>query len=65
MEFSCPQDYLQLVPYELEEPFTVQEFGKVVHIKKELAGQVCHILNYLDVIEQDGKGNAYLYRVKE
>lgn len=66
MEFSCVQDYMQLIPLELEEPFTVQAFGKAVHIKKELAGMVCHILNYLEIIEQDGKkGNAYLYRVKE
>lgn len=66
MEFTCPQDYLQLVPYELKEPFTVQDFGKAVHIRKELAGTVCHILNYLEVIEKDGKkGNAYLYRVRE
>lgn len=66
MEFACPRDYLQLVPYELEEPFTAAAFGKAVHIRKELAGTVCHILNYLEVIEKDGKkGNAYLYRVKE
>lgn len=66
MEFACPQDYLQLIPYELEEPFTAQSFGKAVRARKDLAGIVCHILNYLGVIEQDGKkGNAFLYRVKE
>lgn len=66
MEFSCPQDYMQLIPYELEEPFTAAGFGKAVHIRKELAGTVLHILRYLEVVEQDGKkGNAYLYRVRE
>lgn len=66
MEFSCPQDYLQLVPYDLEEPFTAADFGKAVRVRKELAGIVCHILNFMGTIEQDGKkGNAYLYRVKE
>lgn len=66
VEFTCPQDYLQLIPYEIKEPFSVAEFGKAVHIRKELAGTVLHILNYLEVIEQDGKkGNAYLYRVKD
>lgn len=63
---DCPQDYMQLVPYELEEPFTAAQFGKAAHIRKELAGTVCHILHYLDVIERDGKkGNAYLYKVRE
>lgn len=66
MEFTCPQDYLQLIPYELEEPFTAADFGRAVHIRKELAGTVIHILHYVEVIERDGKkGNAYLYRVKE
>lgn len=66
MEFGCIQDYVQLLPYELEEPFTAQSFGRAVRIKKELAGVVCHVLHYLGVIEQAGKkGNAYLYRVKE
>ena len=63
---DCPQDYMQLVPYELEEPFTAAQFGKAAHIRRELAGTVCHILCYLDVIERDGKkGNAYLYKVRE
>lgn len=66
VEFTCPQDYLQLVPYELQEPFTVAEFAREVHIRKELAGVVVHILHYLEVLEKDGKrGNAFLYRVKE
>ncbi len=66
MEFVCPQDYLQLLPYELAEPFTVMDFGKQVHIGKQLAGIVLHILHYVGVVERDGKrGNAYLYRVRE
>lgn len=66
IEFTCPQDYLQLIPYELQEPFTVTEFARQVHIRKELAGIVVHILYYMEVIEREGKrGNAFLYRVKE
>jgi len=66
VEFCCPQDYLQLIPYELQEPFTVASFAKAVHIRRELAQTVVHILHYLDVIEQTGKrGRAYLYTVKE
>jgi len=66
VEFTCPKDYLQLIPYELEEPFTTAVFAKSVHIRRELAQTVLHILHYLEVIEQVGKkGNSYLYRVKE
>ena len=66
VEFTCPQDYLQLIPYELEEPFSVAAFAKAVHIRRELAQTVVHILHYLEVIEQVGKqGRAYLYKVKE
>lgn len=64
--FERVEDYLQLVPYELEEPFTAAEFAKNVKIRKEEAGRVLHILNYLQVIRQEGKkGKAYLYRVNE
>lgn len=60
------EDYLQLIPYELEEPFTSAEFAKAVKIKKEEAGRVLHILNYLRVIEKVGnKGRSYAYRVSE
>ena len=66
MEFTCTQDYVQLIPYDLPEPFTSAQLGKAVHIRKEQAGIVCNILHDLGVIERDGKkGNAYLYRVVE
>ena len=66
VEFTCAQDYVQLIPYDLPEPFTSAQLGKAVHIRKEQAGIVCNILHDLGVIERDGKkGNAYLYRVVE
>lgn len=66
VEFTCPQDYMQLIPYDIKEPFTSAEFAKAVKIRRELAQTVLHILNYLEVIEQDGKnGRSYQYRVKE
>lgn len=66
IRFERVEDYLQLIPYDIEEPFTVQEFAKAVKIRKEEAGRVLHILKYLDVIEQCGKkGRAYAYRVNE
>ncbi len=63
---DCRQDYLQLLPYGLEEPFTFREFASQVHIRPSLAQIVLHIMNYLGVVERVGKkGNAYLYRVME
>lgn len=60
------EDYMQLIPYELEEPFTVAEFAKAVKIKNHEAQTVLHILNYLEIIKRCGKkGRAYAYTVKE
>lgn len=64
VEIEEIRDYLQFVPYELEEPFTVKEFSRAAHIPVDLGRVTCHILNYLGVICQVGKtGNAYLYQV--
>lgn len=66
VEFTCPQDYMQLIPYDIKEPFTSAEFAKAVKIRRELAQTVLHILNYMEVIEQDGKnGRSFQYRIKE
>ena len=66
IRFERIEDYVQLIPYELSEPFTVSEFAKAVKIKKAEAGKVLHILHYLTVITHCGKkGNAYLYRVDD
>ena len=66
VEINCIEDYMQFVPYELEEEFTVKEFAKAAHIPAKLAGIVVNILHYMDALERTGKrGNAYLYEVKE
>ena len=66
IRFDRIEDYMQLVPYDLEEPFTVTEFAKAVKIQKEEAQRVLHILNYLDILEQKGKkGRSYAYYVKD
>lgn len=66
IRFDRVEDYMQLIPYGLEEPFTVPEFARAVGIRKEEAGTVIHILNYLHLIRQCGKkGRAYTYRVSE
>ena len=64
--FERWEDYVQLIPYELEEPFTAAEFAGAVKIKKEEAGRVLHILHYLDILTRCGKkGRAYAYLVNE
>jgi len=60
------RDYLQFVPYDLEEPFTSEQFAKAAHIRKPLAQTVLNILTYVECVERVGKeGNSYLYKVKE
>ena len=62
IELDCPQDYMQFVPYELQERFTVKDFAKAAHISVGLAQIVLHILNYLEIVQRVGrKGKAYLY----
>lgn len=65
VKIDCLQDYMQFVPYELEEPFTVKTFAKAAKIKVGRAQVVVNILFYVGAIERVGKeGNAYLYCVK-
>ena len=61
-----PEDYLQFVPIELEENFTVKDFAKAAHIPQNLAGTVLNILYYMNTVERTGKnGKAFLYKVVE
>ncbi len=66
VELGCVQDYVQFVPYELEEPFTGKEFAKAAHTPVSLGRSAVHVLAYLGVIEKVGtRGREYLYRVSE
>lgn len=66
IRFDRIEDYMQLIPYELKDPFTVPEFAKATGIRKQEAQTVVHILNYLKIIERCGKkGRAYAYQVME
>lgn len=66
IDITCPKDYLQFVPFDLPEPFSVKDFAKAVHIPIHKARTVVHILAYVGVITQVGKkGNALLYEVVE
>ena len=60
------EDYMQFIPYELEDHFTSKNFGQAAHIPRELATVVLNILDYMEVVERIGRdGNGYLYRVRK
>lgn len=59
-----PEDFIQVIPYELEDTFTVKEFAKAAKIHKELASVTVHILYSMQLIQRIGKkGREYLYEV--
>lgn len=58
------EDYMQFVPYDLEEEFTSKEFAKTAHIPVRLAQTVLNILYDLGTVTRTGKkGREYLYTV--
>lgn len=66
VEINCIADYMQFVPYELPEEFTVKQFAKAAHITTSLASVTLNILYHVGTVERVGKqGNAYVYCVKE
>lgn len=66
VEINCLEDYMQFVPYELPEEFTVKQFAKAAHITASLASVTLNILYHVGTVERVGKqGNAYVYSVRE
>ena len=62
--FECPEDYLQLLPSELPEEFTVSD-AQAYGMKQDQASLIVSFLSKIGVIERIGKrGKAYLYRMK-
>ena len=60
------EDYMQLIPYDIVEPFTVKDFAKEAKIPARLAGTILLILTDLKLVTRVGKtGNSYLYEVNE
>ena len=58
------EDYMQFVPYQLEDSFTSREFAKAAHIPLSLAQTVLHILYHVGIVTRVGKkGREYLYTV--
>lgn len=57
-----PDDFRELVPDELCQPFTVKMFQKATKLSPGKAGTAVNVLAYLKVIKKVGKEkNAYLY----
>lgn len=64
LDITCIKDYVQFVPYQLPEQFTVKEFARTARIPDRLAQLVLYLLNYLEIVKRIGKkGNAFLYEV--
>ena len=66
VDVTCLQDYMQFVPYDLPEEFSVKEFAKAAHIRADLATTVVNILYHVGAIDRIGKkGRAFVYSVME
>lgn len=62
--FERREDFVQVIPYELEEPFTVKDFAKAAKIRKDLAQVTLHILYHMQLVGRIGRqGREYLYEV--
>jgi len=58
------EDYMQLIPEDLERPFTVKDFSKAVHVNQRVTQITLHILHHIGVVNRVGKkGNSFLYDV--
>ncbi len=66
IHISRREDYMQLIPYEIREPFTSKDFAKEAKIPVRLAGTILLILTDLALVTRVGKkGNSYLYRIND
>ena len=64
IRFDRPEDFVQVIPYELEEEFTVKEFAQAAKIHRDLAQVTVHILHSMKLVGRTGKrGREYLYEV--
>ena len=60
------EDYMQLIPFELPEPFTVKEFAKQVKADTGVVGVFLLMMTELGIVNRVGKrGNSILYEVNE
>jgi hypothetical protein len=64
--FERKEDFVQIIPYDLNESFTVKEFAAAAGIHRDLAQVTLHILYHMQIVERiDKRGREYLYTVLE
>ncbi|MBD5520489.1 MAG: hypothetical protein HDR03_04590 [Lachnospiraceae bacterium] len=62
--FERVEDFIQVIPYELDEQFTTKEFAAAAHIHRDFAQLTLHILYHMKLVDRVGKrGREYLYEV--
>lgn len=63
VEFTCPQDFLSMLPENLPETFSNTDLANALRIKPGLARKMSYCLKKMGAIYPDGKrGRAFLYR---
>ena len=60
------EDFMQVIPCELSDAFTVKEFAAAAKIHRDLAGSVVPVLRDIGLLKRIGKrGREYLYEIIE
>jgi hypothetical protein len=63
--FTGLDDYKELIPKDLKEPFSVMDLAGAIHRPRYLASKMAYSLREMNAIEIVGKkGNAYLYKMR-
>lgn len=66
VRFDRIEDYMQLVPADLKEEFTVKDFAAAAGVGVEAARYTLNILNYLEIVKRMGRvKNGYVYTVTD
>lgn len=66
VKFDRIEDYMQLVPADLKEDFTVKDFAMATGVSVEASRYTLNILNYLEIVKRTGRvKNGYVYNVTE
>lgn len=66
VKFDRREDYMQLVPADLKEDFTVKDFAMAAGVSVEASRYTLNILNYLEIVKRTGRvKNGYVYNVTE
>lgn len=60
------EDFMQFVPFELEDSFTVKEFAQAAGIHRDLASVALPLLMHIGIVARVGKrGREYLYEAAD